>query len=73
MIFVLSYIFLIHSASTQQACNLYCNKQLQSGPTIQPVIKKQRLREKRGPMEVPGKKGQKGDMCRCNCTVLERL
>ena len=73
MIFVLSYIFLIHSALTQRACNLYCDERSQSGPTIQSVTGNQGSPGKRGPMGLRGEKGQKGDMCGCNCTVLDRL
>ena len=73
MIFVLFYIFLIHSASTQRACNLYCDERSQSGPTIQPVTRNQGSPGKRGPMGLRGEKGQKGDMYGCNCSVLDRL
>ena len=73
MIFVLYYIFLIHSASTQRACNLYCDERFQSGPTLQSFTRNQGSPGKRGPMGLRGEKGQKGDICGYNCTVLDRL
>ena len=73
MIFVLFYIFLIHSASTQKSCNLYCYERSQSESIIQSDTGNQGSPGETGPMGLRGEKGQKGDMGGCNCPVLDSL